>query len=82
MPEHKKQDTGDDDLDSVQQDERGGTITADFVTGDNDAATVESVDSSVLDTPVVNGNQGQSKYGCMYRCTTHYDPTTGPTIVT
>jgi hypothetical protein len=40
----------------------------------------EYVDSSVLDTPVVNNNLGQSKYGRMYRCTTHYDPMTGRTI--
>jgi hypothetical protein len=52
-----KQGTGDDDLDSVQQDKRGGTITVDFVTGDNNSATVESMDSSVPDTPLVNGNQ-------------------------
>ncbi len=32
------------------------------------------------DTPVVNNNLGQSKYGRTYRCTTHYDPTTGRTI--
>ncbi len=60
----------------------GGTITADFVTGDNNAATVESVDSSVPVTPMVNNNQGQSKYGCKYRCTRHYDPTTECTIGT
>jgi hypothetical protein len=60
----------------------GGTITADFVTGDNNAATVDSVDSSVADTPIFNNNQGQSKYGCTYRCTTHYDPTTGHRIGT
>jgi hypothetical protein len=29
---------------------------------------------------VVNNNLGQSKYGCMYRCTLHYDPTAGHTI--
>jgi hypothetical protein len=57
-------------------------MTADFVTGDNDAATVESIDSSVLNTPMVNNNQGQSKYGCTYRRTMHYDPTTGCTIGT
>jgi hypothetical protein len=38
------------------------------------------MDSSVPDTPVVNNNLGQSKYGHAYRCTTHYDPMTGPTI--
>jgi hypothetical protein len=43
---------------------------------------VESVNSSVPDTPMVNNNQGQSKYGRMYRCTIHYDPTTGCTIGT
>jgi hypothetical protein len=82
MPVHKKQGTGDDNLDSVQQDKRGGTITADFVTGEDNAATVESVDSSEPDTPMVNGNQGQSKYGCTYRHTMHYDPMTGCTIGT
>ncbi len=30
MPVHKKQGTDDENLNSVQQDERGGTITADF----------------------------------------------------
>ncbi len=64
MPVHNKQGTDVEDLDSVQQDKRGSTITADFVTEDNNAATVESVDSSVLDTPMVNNSQGQSKYGC------------------
>jgi hypothetical protein len=34
----------------------------------------------VPDTPVVNNNLRQSKYGRTYRCTTHYDPTTGRTI--
>jgi hypothetical protein len=82
MPVHKKQGTGDDFLDSVQQDERGGTSTADFVTCDNDAATVESMDFSVQDTPMVNSNPGQSKYGCTYRRTMHYDPMTGCTIGT
>jgi hypothetical protein len=41
-------------------------ITADFVTGDEDAATVETVDSSVPDTPMVNNNQGQSRFGHYY----------------
>jgi hypothetical protein len=41
---------------------------------------VESMDSSVLDTPVVNNNHGQSKYGRMNRCTMHYGPATGHTI--
>jgi hypothetical protein len=41
MQVHKKQVTSDDDLDSVQQDKRGATITADFVAGNNDAATVD-----------------------------------------
>ncbi len=80
-PVHKKQSTDNGDLDSVQQDKRGGTITADFVTVDDVTATVESVDSSVPDTPVVNNNLvGQSKYGRTYRRTMHYDPTTGCTI--
>ncbi len=82
MPVHKKQSTDAEDLNSFQQDKKGGTINAEFVTDGNDAAMVESVDSSVLDTPVVNNNLGQSKYGCTYRCTTHYDPTTGRTIGT
>jgi hypothetical protein len=55
-------------------------MTADFVTGDDIAATVESVNPSVTDTPVVNNNLGQSKYGCTYRRTMHYDPVTGRTI--
>ncbi len=58
----------------------GGTITVDFVTVDDNAVTVESVDSSMLDTPVVDNNLGQSKYGHKYRRTLHYDPTMGPTI--
>ncbi len=66
-PIHKTQSTDNEDLDSVRQDERGGTITADFVTGDDKAATVESMDSSVPDTPVVNNNLGQSKYGHTYK---------------
>jgi hypothetical protein len=80
MPVCKKQSTDNGDLNSVQQDERGGTITAEFVTVDDDAITVEFVDSSVPDTPVVNNNLGQSKYGHTYRRTTHYDPMTGRTI--
>jgi hypothetical protein len=82
MPVHKKQGTDDENLNSVQQDKRGGTITADFVTGDDDAATEESVDSSVMDTPTINNNQGQPKSGCTYRCTMHYDPTTGRMVGT
>ncbi len=53
-----------------------------FVTVDGNTATVESVDSFVPDTHMVNNNQGQFKYGCTYRCTMHYDPTTGHTIGT
>ncbi len=79
-PVHKTQSTDNEDLDSVQQDKRRGTITADVVTGDDNAAMVESVNSSVPDTPVVNNNLGQSKYGCTHKCTTHYDPATGCTI--
>jgi hypothetical protein len=41
---------------------------------------VEYVETSVPDTPVVNSNLGQSKYGCTYKHTTHYDPATGCTI--
>ncbi len=40
------------------------------------------MDYSVPDTPMVNNNQGQSKYGCTYRRTMHYDPTTGHMIGT
>jgi hypothetical protein len=79
MPVHKKQSTDDEDLNSVQLDERGGTITENFVTGD-DAAMVESVDSSVPDTPMVNNNLEQLKYGCTYRCTKYYHPATGRMI--
>jgi hypothetical protein len=79
-PVRKKQSTDNGDLDSVQQDKRGGTITVDIVTVDDNTATVESMDSSVPDTPVVSNNLGQSKYGQTYRCTTHCDPITGHTI--
>jgi hypothetical protein len=79
-PVRKKQGTDDEDLDSFQQDKRGGTITTDVVTVNDNSAMVESVDSSVPDTPVVNNNLGQFKYGRTYRCTTHYDPVTGRTI--
>ena len=79
-PVSKKQSTDNEVLGSVQQDKRGGTITVDFVTVDDNAVTVESVDSSMLDTPVVDNNLGQSKYGHKYRRTLHYDPTMGPTI--
>jgi hypothetical protein len=40
------------------------------------------MDSSVLNTHMVNNNQGQSKNGCTYRHTKQYDPTTGCTIGT
>jgi hypothetical protein len=80
-PVRKKLSTGNEDLNSVQKDKRGSTITADFVTGnDDDTETGESVDSSVPDTTLVNNNPGQPRYGCTYRHTTHYDPTTGHTI--
>jgi hypothetical protein len=79
-PVGKKQGTDNEDLDSFQQDKRGGTITVDFVTVNDNAATVEYMDSSVPDTPVVINNLGQSKYGRMYRHTMHYDPATGCTI--
>jgi hypothetical protein len=55
-------------------------MTADFVAGNNDASTVESMDSSVGDIPMVNSNPGQSNYGCAYRHTIYYDPATGHTI--
>jgi hypothetical protein len=80
MTVQKKQSADDEDLKSVQQDKRGGTITAGFVTNGINVATVESVDSFEPDTPVVNNNLGQSKYGCTYRRTMHYNPTTGHTI--
>jgi hypothetical protein len=64
---------------TVSSKTRGGTI-ADFVTVDDDAVMVESVDSSVPDTTLANNNLGQSKYGHMYRRTTHYDPATGSRI--
>jgi hypothetical protein len=80
-PVHKKLSNGNEDLNSVQQDKRGGTITADFVTGNDDnAATVKSIDSYVPDTTLVNKNPGQSRYGRTYRCTMQYNPTTGHTI--
>jgi hypothetical protein len=82
MPVNKTQSTDNEDRNSFQQDKRERIITVDFVTGDNDTATVESVDSSVPDTPMVNNNQGQSNYGCTCRRTMHYDPTTGHTIGT
>jgi hypothetical protein len=78
-PVHEKQSTDNEDLDSVQQDKRGGTIIADFVTVDDNAARVD-IDSSVPDTTLVNNNLGQYKYGHTYRRTLHYDPTTGRTI--
>jgi hypothetical protein len=58
----------------------GGYYNCNFVTVDDNAVTVESIDSSALDTPVVNNNLGQSKYGHTYRRTLHYDPTAGRTI--
>jgi hypothetical protein len=79
-PVHKPQSADNEDLNSAQQDKRGGTITADFVTGDDALTVVLSMDLSVPDTPVVNNNLGQSKYGCTYRRTMHYDPATGHTI--
>jgi hypothetical protein len=54
----------------------GGTVDA----NDNDSSTVDSVGSSVPDTPMVNNNPGWSKYGGTYRCTMHYDPMTGRNI--
>ncbi len=53
---------------------RGGVLSVDFVTVDDEA------NSLVPDSPVVNNNLGQSKYGRTYRRTMHYDPTTGRTI--
>jgi hypothetical protein len=81
MPVRKKLCNGNEDLNSVKQDKRGGTIIADFVTGNDDnVEAVESVDSSVPDTSLVNNNPGQSRYGCTYSHIMHYDPTTGCTI--
>jgi hypothetical protein len=82
MQVKKKQVTNDADPDSVQQDKRGGTKTADFVACNDNASTVESMDSSVPDTPMVNINPGPSKYGGAYRHKMHYVPTTGRTIGT
>jgi hypothetical protein len=65
-PVRKKQSTDNEDLNSVHQDERGGMITVNFVSVDDDTVMVVSIDSSVLDTPVVNNILGQSKYGCTY----------------
>jgi hypothetical protein len=79
-PVRKKQGTDNEDLDSFQQNKRGGTIYVNFITVDDNAATVESMASSVPGIPVVNNNLGQSKYGCMYRRKMHYDPATGHTI--
>jgi hypothetical protein len=39
-PVHKKQSAGNEDLDSVQQDKRGGAIAADFATVDDVTGTV------------------------------------------
>jgi hypothetical protein len=58
----------------------GGTVTTEFDANDNGASAMDSVDSSVLDTPTVNSNPGWSKYKHTYECTTHYDLTTGRTI--
>jgi hypothetical protein len=77
---HRKQNPEDTESETVRQDENGGTVTTEIDANDDDASTVDSVDSSVLDTPSVNSNHGWSKYGRTYRCTTHYDPTTGHTI--
>jgi hypothetical protein len=51
-----------------------------FNANDNGASAVDFMGSSVPDTPMVNSNPGQSKYGHTYRPTTHYDPTTGSTV--
>jgi hypothetical protein len=51
-----------------------------FDANDDDASVIDSIDSSVPDTPMVNSNPGRSKYGHTYRHTTHYDLTTGCTI--
>jgi hypothetical protein len=58
----------------------GGTVTTKFDANDNDASAMDSMGSSVSDTPTVNSNPGWSKYRHIYRCTMHYDPTTGCTI--
>ncbi len=79
-PVPNKQSTDNGDLNSVQQDKRGGTISADFVTVDDNAVTFESVDSSVPVFPVVNHNLGLSKYRHANRPTMYYDPTTGHII--
>jgi hypothetical protein len=76
----KNQEPDDTESESIRQDERGGTITTEFDANDNDVSVVDSMGSSVSDTPTVKSDPGRSKYGCTYRCTMHYDPTTGRTI--
>jgi hypothetical protein len=76
----KKQDPDVTESESVWQDKRGDTVTMEFDMNDDDASVVDSVGSSVPDTPTVNSNPGQSKYECTYRSTMHYDPTAGHTI--
>jgi hypothetical protein len=52
----KKQDPEDTELESVWQDKKGGTVTKEFDVYDNDASGIDSVGSSVPDTPMVNSN--------------------------
>ncbi len=59
---HKKRDPDDTELESVQQDKRGDTVTIDF-DGNDDTFATDSVNSSVPDTLTVNSNPGRSKYG-------------------
>ncbi len=72
----KRQDPEDTESESVQQDERGDIVTMEFDSSNDDFSVVDSVGP----TPTINCIPGQSKYGCTYRRTMHYDPTTGRTI--
>jgi hypothetical protein len=76
----KKQDPEDTESGSVWQDERVGTVATEFDANDDDASGMDSMSSSVPDTPTINSNPGRSKYGCTYRRTMHYDPKAGCTI--
>ncbi len=76
----KIQVTNDADIDSVQQDKRGGCYNGRFCCRQQQCIFGRIRDSSVPDTPMVNSNPGQSKYGRAYRRTMYYDPATGRTI--
>jgi hypothetical protein len=59
---------------------RVGTVAMEFDTNDDAASGMDSVGSSVPDTPTVNSNPGRSKYGRTYRRTMHYGPKADCTI--